>query len=585
MRFNCHAHIFTFKSIFTAETVSTLIRRLSRERWPKFATQTAEKLLKKHLKGEYLSEDDLLRELVGALQADKAVKDAIKSGTSRLPPSVTLALEGNVAGLPTGALREILGKIGSSIVRAGEDDQQNSDFGDFVSFIALGIKPSITAVADKLVEYSGDDTAFVALTMDITAGGDADDDQFRQQLSDTAAAVLAHPGRILPFVAVNPNRTLHFERMQHAIETLGFVGVKLYPSLGYKVDSPEMRRVYAYCDSSEIPVLLHCNRGGFYRDAASIENCDPECWPSILDTFPGLRVCFGHFGGDENLITEEIDPASWTGRICALMRQFPGRVFADISYHDKPMDGGVHEENYFANLANILSDPQLGGQVLFGSDFFLVRQRLREENLWRFFESRFSKKHFKSICDSNPRRFLGIGDAQGAGMRKNVKSHLRFLASKNCEVSKIPASWALRGIAVEVPGIKFHPNQFGSRWVDHNEAHFYIDHFIRSMMVREDAESMSFADVGSQRMRDLPRWPSEALPQNIRQKALRDIATGLQAYLEQKPNPGAAYEKGTTAQSARQAILEVVSAPDKLVADLGPVVDSLYRFRTEPSIS
>lgn len=581
MRFNCHAHIFTFRSVFTSETISILVRRLSREKWPPFAVKAAEKALRKHIKGELLDEDALLAELVGALKADKAVKELIASGAVKLPPSVAIALEGNVAGLPIGALREILSKVGSALRQADEEDARRADFGDLLAFLAMGIKPSIEAIAGKLLEYSGPDTAVVALMMDITEGGDADDALFRQQIEDTARSVLAFPGRILPFVAVNPRRSLHYERMTHALEERGFLGVKLYPSLGYPVDSPALRRVYAYCEQHETPVLLHCNAHGFFRDQASIKYCDPDAWSPVFRDFPQLRVCFGHFGGDEHLVKPKIDQDSWTGRILRLMGEHPQRVFADISYHDDPMDGGEHEENYFGHLSRLLDDPVRKTQILFGSDFHLVRQRLRDDNLWRFFESRFSREHFRQITEINPVQFLGFPRASGHGARNNVLRHLRFLAKHNFEVRAEPAEWVGRAMASELGPVEFHPNEFGSDWTRNNEAHYYADQFFRTLMHPSDASRLSFAESGRCRMRDLPRWPSEALPTQIRTAALRQIATGLQAYIGQKPAPAAIFEEDVTAATARKSFLELLGQPDACVAQFGPAVDALYRFRSE----
>jgi predicted TIM-barrel fold metal-dependent hydrolase len=582
MRFNCHAHIFNFRSVFTPETISILVRRLSRERWPEFVTRSVEKVVRKHLKGEWLDENVLLAEFASSLKADKALKKLIDSGVASLPPSVSVALEGDIAGLPVGALREMVRKIGSTLRTVGESDARASgEIEDILDFLAIGIKPSIPAVAARLLEDSGRDTAVVALMMDITAGKDADDDLFQSQIDGTAEAVLAHPGRILPFVAVNTNRSLHFERMTHALEERGFVGVKMYPSLGYKVDSPEMRRVYKYCVAHDTPVLLHCSRGGFFRDDASIEFGDPAHWGAVLADFPELRVCFGHFGGDENLVAGSVDPDSWSGRIVKLMERHP-HVYADISYHDDPMDGGENEENYFRHLGGMLDDDVLGSRILFGSDFHLVRQRVRDDNLWRFFANRFSAAHFKRITETNPVAYLGLPRDSGGGARANVVRHLRYIAKYNFEVREEPAEWVQNAIRAEFGAVRFFPNEFGRGWSRNNEAHFYTDLYFRDFMSRPDAGQLSFEQAGHVRMRDLRGWPSLSLPAETRPAALRQIATGLQAFLTQTPEPAAVLESDVTNAQARKALLDLLDQPDTRIADFGPAVDTMYRFKSEP---
>ena len=37
-----------------------------------------------------------------------------------------------------------------------------------------------------------------------------------------------------------------------------------------------------------------------------IKFCDPARWAKILEKHPGLRICFGHFGGDEQPVREFI---------------------------------------------------------------------------------------------------------------------------------------------------------------------------------------------------------------------------------------------------------------------------------------
>lgn len=583
MRFNCHTHIFNFRAVFTPETIAILVDRLSREKWPEFATKAAEKILRKVVKGEMLDEDAILRELVSTLKADKALKKLLESGTAKLPPGLTLALEGNVADLPVDALREIMGKIGTALAAVDDKDIGRADLGDLLAFLAIGVKPSITAVARELLKQSGADTAVVALMMDITGGGDQDDALYLGQIEDTARAVRAFPGRVLPFVAVNPKRKLHFERMSFAVEERGAVGVKLYPSLGFAVDTVEMRRVYAYCEANEVPVLLHCNRGGFYRNKGNIEFCDPDAWKVVLGEHPGLKVCFGHFGGDENLIEPDIAPDSWTGRILALMRKHPGQVFADISYHDDPMDGGVAESNYFANLEEILEDAETRTQVLFGSDFHMVRQRVSDANLWRFFESRIKAPAFKRITETNPRAFLGMPRADGKGGGANIRRHLAYLAKHPTGVQEMPADWVLAGIQAEFGPVEFIPNEFGSDWTINNEAHFYTERFFRERLSSSDNAALSFTQVGHVRMRDLPNWPDAGSSATLRKDTYEQTTLRLIRYLTQQPRPAAKYESNIDDQAARAALLGLVSKPDSTIAAFGPVVDRLFRFKSEVS--
>jgi predicted TIM-barrel fold metal-dependent hydrolase len=584
MRYNCHSHIFTFRSVFTPGTIAILVNRLSREKWPAFATTAAQKLLERSLQGENLTQGKILAALVGAMRIDTALSDIVNAGTSLLPAGINLSLDGELADLPIAAASELVNRGLQRLQQANPDDAGKTDLSDYLGFLGIGLQPTISDVAATLMDDCGPDTAAVVLMMDITAGGDADDAQFQQQIEDTAQAALVFPGRILPFVAVNTQRTRHYDYMVHALEHRGFVGVKLYPSLGYAVDSPAMRKVYDYCVAHDTPVLLHCNPGGFFRDSASIAECDPQHWLAIFQTpaYAKLRVCFGHFGGDDELVKASITPGSWTDQIASLMKQFPGQVYADISYHDTPMQGGELQANYFRNLTAYLADPAIGPYVLFGSDFHLVRQRLNDVDLWSFFANGLGPENFRRISEVNPVAFLGLPDATGAGAHENIRRQLTYLADRRFTVSELPAAWVSPAIdAAGLGPVKFTPNPFGSSWTQDEDAHLYLDEYLRDLMTKDDAKTLKFSQVGALLMRNLANWPSTALPPEIRNVALDRLAADLQAFLVKKPDPGATLQAGLTSTDAKKELIAFFDSPNNRIADLGPLVKALYHFPTD----
>ena len=56
----------------------------------------------------------------------------------------------------------------------------------------------------------------------------------------------------------------------------------------------------------------------------------------------------------ENLIEKEIVENSWTETILKMMKEFPGQVYADVSYHTKEMDSEEVENYYVKNLKKLL---------------------------------------------------------------------------------------------------------------------------------------------------------------------------------------------------------------------------------------
>ncbi len=290
------------------------------------------------------------------------------------------------------------------IVESDTVDAGKKSIADLVDFLRVGFLPTIKVVADELMAQTPEGAGCIALTMDITRD-DRFERQFIAQLEETADAAAGYPGRIFPFVAVNPNRPNHYALMQRAFTELGYVGVKLYPSLGYAIDSAAMHRVYKYCQAHAVPLLMHCSPNGFYYAAQYIENSSPDHWKTILDQYDDLNICFGHFGGGGALAARGLpDPDSWTGKIIRLMEDHPG-VYADISYHDAPMIGGLAERHYFNNLKALLQTETVKERILFGTDYFMIRARLQDKNYWSYFEAHLGDD-FTMVAEVNPQRYL-----------------------------------------------------------------------------------------------------------------------------------------------------------------------------------
>nr|WP_279343268.1 amidohydrolase family protein [Fundidesulfovibrio terrae] len=253
-----------------------------------------------------------------------------------------------------------------------------------------------------------------------------------------------YPGRMLPFYAVNPNRRNFVERTKQCLCRGGFVGVKLYPSLGYSLTDAGMSDVMQYCNDNEIPMLMHCNQGGFKKDNVTADNCSPKLWGLVddgdgfLDTFPKLKICFAHFGGSENFVQKQpngsfqdvFQSGSWSSLILALMgsQGYRDRVFADVSFHEDSLPGPL-ASGYLGNLATIIAREECRGQVLWGSDTWLLRMVSTEIDYWHGFTGQYILpiEHFHLMWDANPRKFLGFGDGNPARYTPNIWAHVRYM--------------------------------------------------------------------------------------------------------------------------------------------------------------
>ncbi|MBM9616992.1 amidohydrolase [Desulfobulbus rhabdoformis] len=409
MRINCHAHVFNAKSVFTSETLDILLRRLTEMKIPALLKNEIVEQLQKILKkaGDYVDEETLFRNVVKKVSTSKEFKDVLKTLATNDTLKLELAGGAALQDYAVDGLIRLLEKVGDALNR-DDKDAAKGDIGDALAFLRIALQPSIRHVTDILMEQLTLQDAVIPLMMDITHDG-GDEKLLEKQLADTSAQILAYPGRIFPFVAVNTKRPEYFSIMESALAGRGFVGVKLYPSLGYAVNSPEMFKVYAYCEERGVPILMHCSEGGFYASDETRNNSDPTLWTAILQKHPSLKICFGHFGGAQYLAAADIPTNCWTRTILDLMVKFKG-VYADIAYHSEPMDGGSGEKNYFKNLSQLLQNPDYSERILFGTDYFLSRQRLTEKSYWKYFSKHLSENELRQMTEDNPLRYLGLPD-------------------------------------------------------------------------------------------------------------------------------------------------------------------------------
>src|SRR5262249_23785724 len=142
-----------------------------------------------------------------------------------------------------------------------------------------------------------------------------------------------------------------------------------------------------------------------------------------------LKICFGHFGGEDewarylasdrfildNSLTFHPDRGidftkdgvlenvwkyvSWYSIIYSLMLQYKN-VYADISYT-------LHDENIFHLLKRtLMSDSGICDRVLFGTDFYVVRNQKSDKQLFTDLVGILSERELELIAVDNPRKFL-----------------------------------------------------------------------------------------------------------------------------------------------------------------------------------
>lgn len=148
-----------------------------------------------------------------------------------------------------------------------------------------------------------------------------------------------------------------------------------------------------------------------------------------------LKICFGHFGGDDewkkffeadrdnyssqlirhpekgiDLVhnsTGEFSMAKleqiweytdWYSIICSMMLQYPN-VYSDISYI-------LHDDDILPLLKHSLRNEKLRGKILYGTDFYVVRNHKSDKNMLADMLAGLSAEEFNHIAVKNPGTFL-----------------------------------------------------------------------------------------------------------------------------------------------------------------------------------
>jgi len=576
MRINGHAHVFNLQTVLTTEAIDIMVARIARQGYPSFITEAARKFLLRQLEQpEYLTEEGLLRRFLSAIGESADFKSFVAAQGATLPVDVRL-IGGGVEALAVETLRGALDHLSTSL-----DPQGAIGRGvfDLYETLRLAMHPDIVSVADAILRQipgdGGHETGLVALMMDIVAEPEppADRRRFLAQLRGTSDAALARPGRIFPFIAVNPKRPEHLTVMREALERNGFVGVKLYPSLGYEVTTSEMDAVLDYCEREDVPIVVHTTAGGFYKSQQTAEFSNPKHWRTLLESHPHLRVSFAHCGGWGGLCNQEPDQVLWWREVVEFMRTFPN-VYGDLSYHVEMRTGTTQETAYFGALRKLLADSSTSTRIIFGTDSWLVRMAIAEEPYWRYFESQLSTEEFRLITEVAPAQFLGL-PVDGEPARANIERHVAWLAARATAVGAEPAAWV-----TALTNAHFTPTRTNLRWSQNNLAHVRLYQFLRFEVKQlpGDIAALPWDDAGKVRLRQLTYFTKGHEPDAMFANRCRENAANLDLFLR---NAGAAYEGSYDSALAREKLRGLFDDGGATLAEAAASIDAIYLFATE----
>ena len=282
--------------------------------------------------------------------------------------------------------------------------------------------------------------------------------------------------------------------LQQLLEDCEFSGIKIYPALGYYPFDEALLPLWKYAVQRNLPITTHCIKGVIYYRGAKKKEWDnhpifniflgqrdnaaftlnfthpmnflclldegllrkkvavsgaavqrifgyTDCDTPMKRNLAGLKVCFAHFGGDDQwkkfldrdrdiyssmLVTypktgvdflhrQGVVPAvlapgkpeqiwnecDWYTIIYSIMLQYTN-TYADVSYI-------LHNTDNTPLLKRTLRNEVLRPRVLYGTDFYVVRNYKSDKEMLTDLMDDLDEGDFDQIARYNPRTFLNLG--------------------------------------------------------------------------------------------------------------------------------------------------------------------------------
>lgn len=329
-------------------------------------------------------------------------------------------------------------------------------------FLKVGLHKNQQKVFEDLAAYYPAETKFVVLTLNMDhMGAGVANRNFKAQVDEIVQLRKRYPETCLPFLSMDPRMGSAEKLLKWCHDYIynpytnalgGFVGIKLYPALGFYPFDPNLDLVYEFAQQYQIPIMTHCTRGGVQAvepdpllanqlmpDFAPAdfkllpktknnnnELCDNFTYPlnyiSTLKKFPQLKLCFAHYGGDDQIVDfdkNKSNSESWYKLVkeIILSGEFPN-VYTDISYtHSNKKANAIIKQD--------LLEPILQDKIIFGTDYFMVLIEGEEDKMYTdaiadYGLPLFDKMSKENINNNKKITNINITNLQGVIVNINV---------------------------------------------------------------------------------------------------------------------------------------------------------------------
>jgi len=254
-------------------------------------------------------------------------------------------------------------------------------------------------------------------------------------------------------LGLSPNSSLKL--VQNAVMSHGFVGVKLYPPMGFapllnaslgqsfwnvpwlppRLRRPDMGKrldnalgeLYTWCLINAVPIMAHTSPSNG-PSAEFKQLTRAKYWRAVRDQFAGIRVDFGHFG-DSDMVKNN----GWRARHLAdLMTPASSagggeNLFADSAYLVDLLSRPMTLESVLSSLYRYTAnkgDAALSTRFMYGTDWEMVVIEGRESSQYlERFEAIFRRlSSDPSLSD----QFFGTNAANFLGLRTGQQNRTRL---------------------------------------------------------------------------------------------------------------------------------------------------------------
>lgn len=335
------------------------------------------------------------------------------------------------------------------------------NFRKLIDFAMIGNKKTTEDVFTELRSgYKSvyPDARFVILTMNFDhMDAKGYKGLFKTQLNHVKDLKRKYPNELLPFLGIDPRMELHGQDINEFLfqyfnpsRFSGFVGLKLYPSLGFYPFHPRLEPVYRFAIDHQLPIMTHCTPDGAYwsdktlpqhlqfplsfnpvgattpidpgirSKCINLKNdiqrnyhlkpmdfCDyflhPLNYWDVLLKYPELKLCLAHTGGEGTIKGKEerVIAREWYKDIKELLVNcdFPN-LYADVSFV-------LHDEDVITQFIKDLNSGSLPiEKMLFGTDFFMTARIKNEKDLVDNFRSKIGQVFWNKMAVENPKKYL-----------------------------------------------------------------------------------------------------------------------------------------------------------------------------------